>query len=272
MLPDTETLNAYVDGELDKESAAKVARAVADNPILARKVSILTDLRSTLAESINAPDLNIEDLVPLEESTKISPKSRLGFKRTMTIAACLAGLLIIGPLIYRDLLIQDDPQSWTKPVLAEHNLWNIQNAKSKTPTVHLSDFLSGELAKLVYVPDLSSAQLQMVYVNPLNQETGSEHFVVGYAGTRGCKITMVAQAAMGFLDEKARNIMDPNLRVIAWNAGPLDYILMSQGMDIDRFELIAKTVRQSSLNHQPVNSETRMALGISRETSVPCAA
>ncbi|MBT4889719.1 MAG: hypothetical protein HON65_09220 [Rhodospirillales bacterium] len=271
MRPDTETLNAYVDGELDKENASKVARAVADDPVLARKVAILTDLSSSLAESIDTPDLQIEDLVPTVDNSKIKRGSRHGFGKLMAIAACLAGLLIIGPLIYRDMVVQGDPESWTVSVLAEHNFWNIQDAKSKTPTIHLSEFLSGELSKLVYVPDLSSARLKMVYVNPLNLETGAEHFVVGYAGTRGCKITMVAQAAMGILDEKARNIPDPKLHVIAWNAGPLDYILMSQGMDKDRFELIAKTVRQSSLNHQPVNSETRVALGISRETSVPCA-
>ena len=54
-----EMLNAYVDGELDAETAADVAAAVAGDPVLAREVSALSRLRSTVANSIDVPPLAI---------------------------------------------------------------------------------------------------------------------------------------------------------------------------------------------------------------------
>jgi len=101
---------------------------------------------------------------------------------------------------------------------------------------------------------------------------GVEFFVAGYAGTRGCKITLVAQRAGGLLDQTIRSIGNSDLRAVAWNAGLLDYVLMSQGMDNNRFELIAASIRKSSLNHQPVGSNTRVALSMSRNKSAPCTA
>lgn len=270
--PDTEALNAYVDGELDKDSAANVARAVAGDPVMARKVATLTDLRSTLVGSIDIPDLQIDDLVPAVDVGIAGRGSRHGHGKWMAIAACLAGFLAVGAFMYRDMVEQPGPEAWVASVLTTHDLWRLQDAKTNPASLQSANFPPSELTRLVYVPDLTSARLQMAYVNPRHLINGVEFFVAGYVGTRGCKITLAARTTMGVLDENMRDIGNPDLRGIAWNAGPLDYVLMSQGMDDDRFELIAKTVRESSLNHQPVSSKTRVALGISREMSAPCTA
>lgn len=270
--PDIETLNAYVDGELDKEDAAFVASAAAHDPIVARKIATLANLRSTLSETFIAPEPTISELVSRIEEKPTERDDRSGKSTWMAIAACLAGLLITGVFLYTNEDAQPGFITWASPVLEAHNLWELPGNGEEPVSLKSVNFLSNELAKLVYVPDLSSARLNMVYVKPDHYAGGVNLFVAGYAGTRGCKITLVARKALGVLDENMRDIGKPDLRALAWNAGPLDYILMSQGMDNDRFELIASTVRKSSLSHQPIESQTRIALGISRELSTPCTA
>ena len=48
---DWEALNTYVDGELDADSSAAVAEAVADDPELARQISLITRLKAATAGS-----------------------------------------------------------------------------------------------------------------------------------------------------------------------------------------------------------------------------
>ncbi|NQV45288.1 MAG: hypothetical protein HQ501_10310 [Rhodospirillales bacterium] len=271
MKPDLESLNAYVDGELSKDAATSVARAIANDPAVARKVVALTDLRSALADSIDAPDIRIDDLFPISDAGARRRGTGSRHHKWLAIAACLAGLLLIGTFGYRNTAGRMS-ETWITPVLAVHDIWSLESANALATPIQPINFLSNELARLVYVPDLTSAKLQMVYVNPEHRVGSANFFVAGYAGTRGCKITLVAQIAEGVLDENPRDIGITKLRALAWNAGPLDYILMSQGMDNDRFELIAATVHESSINHHPVNSQTRVALGLSRELSAPCAA
>lgn len=271
MKPDIELLNAYVDGELSKDAATSVARAVANDPTVARKVAALTDLRSALSDSICVPDMRIDDFVSIQAAKTRRFGTGGGNHKWFAIAACLAGLLIIGMSGYRNTTGRMS-EAWIFPVLAVHDIWSLESASANATSIQPINSLSNELSRLVYVPDLTSARLQMVYVNPEHRVGDTNFFVAGYAGTRGCKITLVAQIAKGMLDDNPRNIGITKLRAIAWNAGPLDYILMSQGMDNGRFELIAATVHESSINHHPVNAQTRVALGLSRELSAPCAA
>ncbi len=57
---DTETLSACVDGELDGERAADVLAAAAADPAIARELSALNRLKTTLAASIEAPALTLQ--------------------------------------------------------------------------------------------------------------------------------------------------------------------------------------------------------------------
>ena len=54
-----ERLVAYVDGELDAAATAEVAKAVAEDPALAREVAALSRLRSRVAESVEAPPISV---------------------------------------------------------------------------------------------------------------------------------------------------------------------------------------------------------------------
>ena len=53
--PTWETLNAYMDGELSTAEAAKVARAVAERPLLADQIAYLSRLKATVRSSMAMP-------------------------------------------------------------------------------------------------------------------------------------------------------------------------------------------------------------------------
>ena len=78
-----EMLNAYVDGELDTATAAEVARAIAEEPALAREVVALSHLRSAVAESLEAPPLSVS-----------APPSTTG--RRTAIAASIAFVVLVA--------------------------------------------------------------------------------------------------------------------------------------------------------------------------------
>lgn len=56
---DFESLNAYIDGELDLARRAKIAEAIARGPLLAQQVAALTRLKSEVAKFVHAPDLEL---------------------------------------------------------------------------------------------------------------------------------------------------------------------------------------------------------------------
>jgi len=147
--PDIESLNAYVDGELNKDDAADVARAIACNPVIARKVATLTGLRSALSECIDVPDFRIEDTTLVSTAGISKPRSRHGYRKWVSIAACLAGLLIVGSFMHHDWDKQTVTKAWFVPILAAHDLWSSQDAETESTSFQPVDYLSNELTRLI---------------------------------------------------------------------------------------------------------------------------
>jgi hypothetical protein len=82
----------------------------------------------------------------------------------------------------------------------------------------------------------------------------------------------LAFPSLGALSETLVPFRDGNNEAYGWRAGPLGYVIMSDGMDSGRFRLLAESVRQTSRQHVPFDKETRMALRESRDKSAPCLA
>ncbi len=108
-----EMLNAYVDGELDTAAAAEVARAVAEDPALAREVAALSRLRSAVAESIEAPPLSVP-----------APPSTSG--RGMAIAASIAFVVFIAGSVLVSTLDRDVGADWLAEAWQIHRGWSIE--------------------------------------------------------------------------------------------------------------------------------------------------
>ena len=253
-----EMLNTYVDGELDTAAAAEVARAVANDPSLAREVAALSRLRSTVADSIEAPPLSIP-----------APPSAGG--HTGAIAASIGFALFVAGSVLLSGFDRDLGSEWLARAWQMHRGWSIEGVTAQTRDSLL-------LAKYVdavpgaYVPDLSASRLTLVHVTAAPLTAGRQAFLTGYRGTRGCKISLLVFRSLGVLGEALSPFRDGKNEAYGWRAGSLGYVIMSDGMDTDRFRLLAESVRYTSRQHIPFDEQTRMALRESRDKSAPCLA
>ena len=253
-----EMLNTYVDGELDAAVTAEVARAVAEDPTLAREVAALSRLRSAVAESVEAPPISVP-----------APPSRTG-RRTAIAAGIAFALFVAGSVLVFNL----DRDSGTE-VLARawqmHRDWSIAEvtAQPRPPSllVRYAEAVPG-----AYVPDLSASRLSLVHATVAPFAGQRRALLAGYRGTRGCKISLLVFRSLDALGEALSPFRDGTNEAYGWRAGPLGYIIMSDGMDPGRFRLLAESVRETSRQHVPFDKETRLALRQSRDKSAPCMA
>jgi hypothetical protein len=123
-----------------------------------------------------------------------------------------------------------------------------------------------------HVPDLSAAKLRVAHIGETPAPDGGPAMVVGYVGTRGCRVTLLMDSTPSDLDATATYFETGGVLAMAWQAGPLRHLILAQGMDRGRFKMIAETVRRASLDRLPVDEPTRTALARSRAQSLPCAA
>ncbi|MBL4691441.1 MAG: hypothetical protein JKY68_08305 [Rhodospirillales bacterium] len=125
-----------------------------------------------------------------------------------------------------------------------------------------------------YIPDLTAARLTLVHASVKPISRNRRALLAGYRGTRGCKISLavfpIPNSAIDSLGKKPVLSKRGYNEAYAWRTGSLGYVIMSDGMDSNRFRMLAQSVQQTSLRHFPFSSETRMALRESRDKSAPC--
>ncbi len=253
-----ELLNAYVDGELDKATTAEVAKAVAEDSSLARQVAVISRLCSSLAESIEAPELKIA-------------ASRPSTNHGGAIAAGIAFLMFVAGSVLISGLDHTLRADMLQSAWQMHRDWSIEKTVSQDPAYVINaDY--AEAMPEAYVPDLTAARLSLVHT-AMKPFTGNRRaLLVGYRGNRGCKISLAVFPAPMTLGEALSPSPDGNQEGFSWRAGSLGYVIMSDGMDSVRFRLLAESVHQTSRQHLPFDGKTRVALRQSRDNSAPCLA
>jgi hypothetical protein len=258
-----ELLNAYVDGELDKAAAAEVAKAVAEDKSLASQVASLTRLRSALAESVEAPDLSIDAPGPVNIDISEPMINRGG-----TIAASIAFLMFIAGSILVSSIDQSLVADMQQQAWKLHRTWSIDTPAS--PAVINADYVAA--MPEAYVPDLTAARLTIVHTAMKPLFGNRRALLVGYRGTRGCKISLAVFPVPNNLGETLRPSPDGNMEGFIWRAASLGYVIMSDGMDSGRFRMLAESVHRTIRQHLPFDKNTRTALRESRDKSAPCLA
>jgi hypothetical protein len=253
-----ETLNAYVDGELDVAAAARVARAVAEDPALAREVAALSRLREAVADCVEQRALSAP-----------APPSRAG--RGAAIAAGVALAMFVAGSVLVSSLSRNSGVDWLARAWEVHRGWSVESVAAQTRPI-LSFHQYAEAVPGAYVPDLSASRLTLVHVSVLPLTDERRTLLAGYRGSRGCKISLLVFPSPGALGEALYRFRDRNNEGYGWRVGPLSYLILSDGMDSDRFSLLAESVRRTSREHLPLDRETRLALRRSRELSAPCTA
>jgi hypothetical protein len=122
------------------------------------------------------------------------------------------------------------------------------------------------------VPDLSANGLDLAYVGDRKTPEGGEFLLIGYLGSRGCRLTMFVDRTDRQASEKIVHIETDDVLASVWRAGSLRYALLAEGMAKPRFRLISDSVQRASLRRLPLDHDTRTALARSRAASLPCRA
>lgn len=254
-----EILNAYVDGELNKADAADVALYIANDPDLARQVAILTRLRSSVMEAVEVPEINLIQ----------QPAIKKPMVAGLLVASIALLALVGGWMLFSSSSVQPLLPQWYEETAKALDNWP---EKSETSFPLLQTTVPTGSLTGAYVPDLTAAKLYINHVEEKRSLNMGSLRVVGYRGTRGCRVILTIFANGGKFPKDKIMLEIGGLHAFAWKAGSFGYAIIADGMDAERFRLIADTAEDTTLRHLPVDAETRLALGLNRERSAPCRA
>ena len=252
---DFETLNAFVDNELDADQRAEVLAQAARDPALARELAALSRLKATLAQSIDTPELDMP-----------AAAAPLRWRR-VAMAASVALLVAAGAVFG---LVRLSGEAAFDPAWASsaHATWVAPQGRSGG----VGRALAAATAPGFFAPDLSAAKLSIAHVGHAKGPAGGRATVIGYVGTRGCKVSLIVFPVAETAATPMQRIDRPPLLGYAWRVGRHGYAVVAEGMPEARLSLVAAGLREASLKHRPIREETRTALAESRAKSPPCRA
>ena len=226
-----ETLNAYVDGELDAETRQAVAEALRRDPVLAARAATLSRLKCAVGASV----------------TPRRPAPRKG--RLAWAAAALA--LAVGAGTLASLVGGPPPD----PAVAAYEAWSGSPASpgaSPGPDTPLRDA----------APDLDALGFRLAYLSPPGTGMGR---LAGYLGRNGCRLALWD----GPTDPQGGTALaEGKLRVARWELDGRRYVILSEGMQAGRFALLAAAAERLL---RPGEPERRIAaVQAARLAERPC--
>ncbi len=265
LTPSPETLNAYVDGELSAAEAAAVARAVSEDRALAHKVAVLTRLKAMVQEGAIEQDPPVQAPKPSEHG---GPPARW----PLLAAAAALVLVIGGALFFAMPLGQPSGPAWLEQAWAEHRDWPAGAAAEDSGT-QLQRLVALGPAPVLPDPDLldlGAARLQVAFTRPLDLGEDKRGLHIGYRGNRGCQISLFIFDGPEILDPGLATLGEAPTLARGWRIGERAHLLLAEGMDPQRFALIARSLYKATREAAPFDGETRTALAKSRAESRPC--
>jgi anti-sigma factor RsiW len=259
--PDWATLNAYVDGELHPGEAARVARAVASDRTVADATATIARLKAAVHET-------------LEPGTCALPPAPPRRFARHALAACIAGLAVATALLWYPFASEEAPPAWLGAAWAAHDSWaGLHASGTPNPDADAGQVLVAfnRLGADAYLPDLTAAKLVLNWVKPVRLgERQANAMHLGYRGTRGCQVSLFILSSGQDLPRVITAFGSGARRSYAWRNPSHGYLLMADGMDRARFDLIARTLQEATRTRAPFGPEVRSALRASREASTAC--
>lgn len=248
-------LNAYVDGELEPDQAAKVAAALADDRAAAAQVATLTRLRATvkIASPVPAPPPFVLPRTP----------PRMARWAPWAAAACIALFMGAASL---GIGQRQSSISSLSAAIAAHQLWLAQSPPGSAPRLGVE--LAG--AEAGALPDLSLASLRLVHLSldPSGRRGGG--MLAGYVGPNGCRVGLwIAPVEAALPPQPAVQDRD-GLAIRAWRGERASYALLGRGIDPARLDGIASLVARITRDEPGVAREQVAALAEARSVGPAC--
>ncbi|WP_404863182.1 hypothetical protein [Georhizobium sp. MAB10] len=248
-----EMLSAYVDGELDAATAARVAEAAAANPAIASAIARLQNLRASVADSM--PEfIHLPTATARQRKAKWSPLYRIA------TAASVAILLVGGLTVFTQSSDLPRLAEELAPAVAIHDRW----LESSHTTMPLEAVTAVPLDRL-----LGAAGLRLVLKDRTSLIDGNEAVHSRFIGERGCRLSLFESEATQSADPDRMDISHEGALLLArWTDGSLAFVVVARDMDPIRFATIAGALREiSQLDAPPPIEELIASVSSARQ---PC--
>ncbi len=241
-----QTLNAYVDQELDARARAEVASRAAADAAIAARIATLSQLKANtrLAEQmpIGAP--------PIRRRRRLQLGAVAWVAAVAVIVAITTVLSIRGPA-------QPENATWLAEAVAAQKRWLAAEPRSETePHRPLNILISRDGRPF----DLSEADLVPVYAATPHLERTPRSAFVGYRGPHGCLVGLWVGERGDELTPIPKSFDVGAVLVRAWRNSSGSYALLSEGMDPRRMDRLAAIVGQISDPAYHFGEDARVAL------------
>lgn len=236
-----ETLNAYVNGELDPDEAAAVARHAARDPQVAATLSTLQQLRAGvagLASGLGDPPVRL----PVA-------RARIPYRAAVAALLCLS-LVGVGSLVLRSASETGD--DFVEQLIASHDNW-AQPPEAVRPSAAVTlDILS-----LMAATGLRLAA-DVQHPGGLRQTV--------FQGQRGCRLSLF-ELSVTPAQSGGRLMLDgsDDLLMAAWQYEAVRYVLMARRMEEVRFATIANSMRAATMPEPARQDDLIAALADARQ-------
>ncbi len=237
-----ETLNAYVNGELEPEEAAVVARRAARDPQVAATLSTLQELRAGvagLASGLGDPPVRLP-----------AARARRPYR-----AVTVAGLLCLSLVGVGSLVLRSAPETgaaFVEQLIASHDNW-AQPPEAVRPSAAVT-------------PDILSlmAATGLRLVADMQHPEGLRQAV--FRGERGCRLSLF-ELSVTPAQSGGRLMLDgsDDLLMAEWQYEAVRYVLMARRMDEVRFATIASSMRAATMPKPDRQDDLIAALADARQ-------
>lgn len=261
---DWETLNRYVDGELDAASAADVADAIARDRTLAALIATLARLKAVSAEL---------GAIPLAEGRW--PPPRRSNSRLRAMAASVLLLLAVGAGFSWAFFESSRTPHWLLSAEAAHSRWLSVSPPAGETNAAAGDTLLEQagLIGIRHIPDLAAAQLRLAWLTTTSDSKGMVDGVyAGYVGVHGCRLGLwMGRGSPDFPWHLALQSLS-EIPAYAWQVNDFSYAVLARGMDPARLHLLAETIERLTRQGERLDDGIRTALARAPGTGLPCGA
>lgn len=252
-------LSAYVDGEVSPEEAARISRAAAAEPAIARQIAVLQAMRAQVA-AIGAEIAPVPMRMPAPPPPR---RLRAGLLSAVLTVVAVAGLALwqadarrpFAGVDQPGLALAGDPDLGPDldRMIAAYDAWARQAPQALpaegNPGEDQSADQSGDprLTRLI-----EATGLQLVRYSEGALSAGHPASEADYLGPKGCRLSLfeVASAPGAVPDPGLVIAADGSLRIARWTAESR-YVLLSRGMDPDRFATIARSLVTATSRPSP---------------------
>lgn len=236
-----DTLNAYVDGELTEDMAARVANRAAADPVVAARIARLRELKAGVASIV---DLH-------EAPDTVRPRRRAG--AFVATAAALLLAIGVGWHLWPDLTGSTEASD---PVVAAHDAWADAVAEDGSPGA--PDWL----AKV-----MQPTGLRLVRAEPLDGSQGLRGVHYAFVGTNNCRLSLFELPNTGS-DKRSTDLLvesDGALRYARWRQVDRSYVAVARNMDATRFTTITTALHEATRTRSQPEADLLAMLSAARQ-------